>query len=336
MYQMIRARIADAPLLLLSPYVAVSRVFLRCNAKQTPCSDSDWSTCASALQTLRNAQITKSEHIRSFLALGMSLVTFHRLVSGISASTICRFTLSLIRPYYYADQLPESDSMHLVCLIFLDTTQSLFRARVPVVEYRVRDPFRVDQHAGLCGSLLPLLYRVCLLGAAVRTGNGRNIPLGSFDKVAGELHAWAPSIPPSALARFSEGETLLLITQANLHRTGALLHLHRLQYPFGERDEEAEELSRSIVNEMENCLAVVGQFPPNMTLIILVAGAEAHDVTGRQSILSLISRILGSNFYPFIANLRLFLCRVWTERDQGRTQYLFRSFEESPELSIAL
>ncbi|KAL2826685.1 hypothetical protein BDW59DRAFT_171767 [Aspergillus cavernicola] len=336
MYRMIRSRVAEAPALLLSPYVAVSRVFLRCNANQTPCSDADWSTCASALQTLRSARITQSEHVGSFLSLGMSLVTFHRLISGISASTICRFTLSLIRSLYYSDQLSESDTTELLCLIFLDTTQSLFRARVPVIEYRVKDPFRVDQHAGLCGPLLPLLYQVCLLGAAIRSGDEKNIPLSYFDKLKEELNAWSPTMSQSALERFSEEETLLLITQANLHRTGALLFLHRLRYPFGERDEEGEDLSRSIVDDMERCLAVAGQYPPNITLILLVAGAEVHDMIGRQKILLLISRILGSNFYPFITNLRLFLWRVWTGRDHGRMQYLFQLFEEDPELSIPL
>jgi hypothetical protein len=207
---------------------------------------------------------------------------------------------------------------------------------VPVLEYRVKDPFHVAQHAGLCGTLLPLLYRVCLLGAAVRSADGSNILSSSFDKLREELQAWAPNISPSALGRFSEQEVLLLVTQANLHRTGALLYVHRLRYPFGERDTEANELSKSIVNEMEYCLAVAGQFPPNMTLILLVAGAEVHDTIERQRILTLILKILGSNFYPFIVNLRLFLWRVWTGRDQGRMRYLFRLFEEDPELSIPL
>ncbi|KAL4860846.1 hypothetical protein BDV12DRAFT_191461 [Aspergillus spectabilis] len=336
MYRMIRSRVAEAPALLLSPYAAVSRVFLRRNANQTPCNDTDWSSCASALQTLRNARITQAEHVGSFLSLGMSLVTFHRLISGISASTICRFTLSLIRPFYYSDQLSESDTMGLLCLIFLDTTQSLFRAQVPVLEYRVKDPLRVDQHAGLCGPLLPLLYRVCIISAAIRSGDEKNILPSYFDQLMEQLNAWSPNLSQSALERFSEEEILLLITQANVHRIGALLFLHRLRYPFGERDEEAEDLSKSLVDDMEHCLAVAGQYPPNMTLVLLVAAAEVHDLNGRQKILLLSSRILGSKFYPFIANLRLFLWRVWTGRDQGRTRYLFQLFQEDPELSIPL
>ncbi|KAL2840077.1 hypothetical protein BJY01DRAFT_257510 [Aspergillus pseudoustus] len=336
MYRMIRGRIAEAPLLLLRPYVAVSRVFLRCHANEIPCSDTEWSSCASALQTLRNAQIIKADDVASFLALGMSLVTFHRMISGISASTICRFTLSLIRPHYYTDQIDEPDALELVCLVFLDTTQSMFRARVPVIEYRVRDPSRVYQQAGLCGSLLPLLYQVCLLATAVKMGEGHNIPSSSYNKIKRELHAWSPAISPSTLERFSSSETLLLAAQANLHRAAALLYLHRLRYPFGEQNEEAEDLSRAMINEMEHCLAVAGQFPPNITLILLVAGAEVQDAPGRQRMFILISNILGSNFYPFIANLRLFLRRVWTERDRGRATYLFRLFEEDPELSIPL
>ncbi|KAL3493921.1 hypothetical protein BJX62DRAFT_223543 [Aspergillus germanicus] len=336
MYQTICSRAANAPLLLIKPYAAVSRVFIRCNTNQSPCSDTDWSVCASALQTLRNACVKSPTDGVSFVALGMSLVTFHRLVSGISASTICRFTLALIRPYYYAGQLSESDSMELTCLIFLDTTQSLFRARVPVIEYRVLDPSRVDQHAGLCGSLLPLLYRLCILAAAVRSGDVSAVPSKCFDELGVELQVWSPSVSPCLLERFSEGEALLLTTQANAHRTGALLYLHRLKYPFGQRDEQADELSASIIDTLEHCLAVTGQLPPNMTLTLLVAGAEVQNVVCRQRILYLVSRILGSTFYPFITNLRLFLWRVWSGRDRGRTRYLFQLFQEDMKLSIPL
>ncbi|KAL5338588.1 hypothetical protein BJX70DRAFT_388490 [Aspergillus crustosus] len=293
LYGIVRARIAEAPALLLGPYGAVSRVFLRCKTKQTPCSDKEWSSCASALEALRTASITTSEDIGRFLSLPLGLVTFHRLISGISASTMCRFTLSLIRPYYYSGQLSEADTMELTCLIFLDTKQSLFRARVPVIEYRVTDPFRVDQHAGLCGPLLPLLYRICVLSAAVKARGAER-----------ELDQWSPNISASTLERYSEAEP--------------------------------EEISRSILNDLQHCLDVAGQFPPHITLVFLIAGAESHDISGREHVLSLVSRIFGAEFYPFIANLWLFLRRVWSARDRGKTRYLFELFGEDLELSMAV
>ncbi|KAL5364839.1 hypothetical protein BJX96DRAFT_188116 [Aspergillus floccosus] len=334
--QMIRSRLRESPMLLLRPYATVARVLLRCMGNLTPYYDSDLSNCASSLQTLRNAQITKADHVGSFLALGLTLVTFHRLISGVSASTICRYTLSLVRPYYYANQLSSSDSMELTCLVFMDTTQSLFRARVPVIQYQVRDSYIVDRHAGLCGPLLPLLYRICLLAVAVRTGSGDVSNSASFDSLTKEVRAWTPNISKDALERFSQEEMYLLLTQASLHRTAALLLLHRLRYPFGEKDEEAEALSTAIITEITHCLDVANQYPPNITLIFLVAGAEVHDTAGRRHVLSLITKILGARFYPFIANLRMFLARAWAGRDQGTTQYLFRLFEEDPELSIPL
>lgn len=334
--EMIRFRLRESPVLLLRPYATVARVLLRCIGNQTPYYDTDLSDCASSLQTLRNAQITKAENVGSFLALGLSLVTFHRLISGVSASTICRYTLSLVRPYYYSNQLSSSDSMELTCLVFMDTTQSLFRARVPVIQYQVRDPYIVDRHAGLCGPLLPLLYRICLLAAAIRTGSGDVPSPASFDSLTEEITAWSPNISKDALERFSHEEMYLLVTQASLHRTAALLILHRLRYPFGEKDEEAEALSRTIISEITHCLALANQYPPNITLIFLVAGAEVHDTAGRRHVLSLITKIMGANFYPFISNLRMFLARAWAGRDQGTTRYLFRLFEEDPELSIPL
>jgi hypothetical protein len=337
MSKMIRTRLEEAPTLLLHPYAAVTRVLLRYTANQAPYDDTDWSNCASALETLRNAEITRKDHVGSFLSLGMSLVTFHRLISGASASTICRYTLSLIRPFYYAGQLSQSDTRELLCLIFLDTTQSLFRGQIPVIQYHVEDPYLVDQHAGLCGPLLPVLYRVCILATAIRTRKNDEIPDPShFDNLATELKEWAPHISQAVLDRFSDNEMMLLIAQANMHRTTALLILHRLRHPFGEHDLEAEELCQSLVRGMTHCLDVVGHYPPNITLVLLVAGTETYDATERQKILDLTDGIRGAAFYPFVSNLRMLLPRVWAERDRKSVQYPFCIFEKYPKLSIPL
>jgi hypothetical protein len=161
-------------------------------------------------------------------------------------------------------------------------------------------------------------------------------PLSYFDNVMADLNAWTPYISTDTLERFSDEEMRVLVIHANVHRAMALLILHRLRYRFGERDEEAEDLSKTIVADMTQCLEIAGQYPPNTTLALLVAGAEAHTNVGRQQILSLTQRIQGSNFYPFVTNLRMFLGRVWKGRDQGTTRYLFRLFEEDPDLSVPL
>jgi hypothetical protein len=174
------------------------------------------------------------------------------------------------------------------------------------------------------------------LAVAVKSGDVSTVSSAYYDELALKLHAWSPNVSSCLLERFSEGEALLLTTQASAHRTGALLYLHRLKYPFGEQDEQADELSASIIDTLEHCLAVTGQLPPNMTLTLLVAGAEVQNMIDRQRILYLVSRILGSTFYPFIANLRLFLWRVWSGRDRGKTRYLFQLFQGDMNLSIPL
>lgn len=337
MCRMIRSRLQEAPVLLLKPYAAVARVLLRSITNGTGCNDADLSRCASALQDLRKAKITRSDYACAILSLGTSLLTFHRLISGVSASTICRHTLTLIRPFYYAGKLQGSDTRELVCLIFLDTTQSLFRARIPVIQLQEHDPSVVNQHAGLCGSLLPLLYQVCVLASGFRTGDEKDIPHSTtFDALWKELEEWSPIIPESVSKKFSREEMFLLTSQANLQQNAALLLLHRLRYPFGEKDSMAEALSSSIVECMTRCLDVAGKYPPNITLVLLAAGSEVHEEAKRQEIKSLVWKIHGSSFYPFIDNLLMSLSRVWKGRDQGTARYLFSLFEELPDLSISL
>jgi hypothetical protein len=91
-----------------------------------------------------------------------------------------------------------------------------------------------------------------------------------------------------------------------------------------------------MVDEMIHCLEGAGQFPPNVTLVLLLAGAEVHELKKREQVLSLILKVKGAYFYPFISNLRMFLGRVWRARDRGTARYLFRFVEEDPELSIPL
>lgn len=178
----------------------------------------------------------------------------------------------------------------LLCLVFLDITESLFRARIPIIEYRVRDPYLINHHAGLCGSLLPILYRVCLLGAAIRKGSQHPVSHNCFDILREEIVAWAPSVSAATAGRFSEEEMLLLLTQANLHRNAALLILHRLRFPFGDQDDDAEFLSQTIIREMQYCLAMTKHYPPNISLVLPVAGAEVQDSVGRENILSSLQR----------------------------------------------
>ncbi|EIT81916.1 hypothetical protein AO1008_11272 [Aspergillus oryzae 100-8] len=192
----------------------------------------------------------------------------------------------------------------LLCLVFLDITESLFRARIPIIEYRVRDPYLINHHAGLCGSPLPILYRVCLLGAAIRKGSQHPVSHNCFDILREEIVAFAPSVSAATAGRFSEEEMLLLLTQANLHRNAALLILHRLRFPFGDQDDDAEFLSQTIIREMQYCLAMT------KSRTLWAGKTSSRRCRG----------INGSSFYPFV----------------GTTRYLFDLFDEDDNLSIPL
>ncbi|BAE61759.1 unnamed protein product [Aspergillus oryzae RIB40] len=224
----------------------------------------------------------------------------------------------------------------LLCLVFLDITESLFRARIPIIEYRVRDPYLINHHAGLCGSLLPILYRVCLLGAAIRKGSQHPFSHNCFDILREEIVAWAPSVSAAMAGRFSEEEMLLLLTQANLHRNAALLILHRLRFPFGDHDDDAEFLSQTIIREMQYCLAMTKHYPQIYHWSCPLLELRSRTLWAGKTSSRRCRGSNGSSFYPFVANLRLFLTRVWTSRDEGTTRYLFDLFDEDDNLSIPL
>lgn len=336
MRRLLYSRLREAPLLLMEPFTAVARVFLRARTHRDPRDEVDLSRCASALQSLRKIEVCNAEEVGSCLALGLSLVTFQRLISSASASTICRFTLSLVEPWYATVWNDPSISMELTCLVLLDTVHSLFRRRIPVLQYRVTDPYMIDRNVGVCGSLLPLLYSLCLLAAAVRVGGDRAPQACHFDQLQGQIESWAPYIPSDILQTYPEADVLLLMTQAHLLRAGALLTLHRVRYPFGENDQEASLLSKSMTTELINCQIEAGRVPPNIVFPLLMAGAEAVDVDQRRQTQSLITGMNSDVVYPFTTNLQALLSGIWSSRADFNGQFLFDIFDRYPDVSILL
>lgn len=330
----LHARMIEAPQLLLDPSLAVARVFLRTNIN-TRCDDNDVARCASALESLRNSSICQVEHVGSVLALGLTLQTFQRLTSGVSADVICRATLHHVQPWYEYIWNDPSASMELVCLVFIDTMQSLFRRRVPVLPYRVRDPFLVDRYAGICCPLLPLLYRVCVIAAEVRESDAWSTAhISTWEILKEEIHSWLPSIASKTFEGFSEAEKTLLMTQAQVYRHGALLILQRIRFPLANRDDDSKSLSRSIVNHIRYCFANTGHAPRNITLPFLVAAAEAENTKDRHEILSLVSILRGINIYPCFSTLKELVQNIWAAQDCGNHQSLFSVFDQHAEINI--
>jgi len=105
------------------------------------------------------------------LVLGLGVVTFDLLGSGLYAHSICRYTLGLMsRPSLGLDydggggHGGEFES-HLLPLIHMDSCNCLVKRQIPAYRLRPRRPEGVDRYIGFCVSLLPVVYDLCCVSS---------------------------------------------------------------------------------------------------------------------------------------------------------------------------
>ncbi|KAL5043515.1 hypothetical protein BDW71DRAFT_118737 [Aspergillus fruticulosus] len=330
MRQSLQSRFLISPESLLEGFLACAGEFsLRSGQLQIQTQAQNMSCCATAIRKLRALDPpTDLAQVRLMLALGTSILTYDQMASpaasvsvhGQGAFMVCRYILSHAKPWYDPPgplaRLPEMD-IEMNCLIYLDTAECLIHRRIPVLRLRPRDRSEavVDRYIGLCYSLLPLLYDVCVIGVDI--GNKKVGSLRAWEKVRDAVTEWQPSVPAGFAEMYTSKEVIGMLTQANIHRQLALLVLHRLRYRFGEEDIAAKVYSKSILSESETCFQLSGEYPFQIGLPLLVAGFELADFSQRER---LIRTHFGANNGLFAqphSRARHLLGLVWKERDTG-------------------
>jgi len=169
------------------------------------------------------------------MVLGLGVITFDLLDSGLHAHSICRYTLGLTSTCTPPAASTELER-HLLPLIHMDTCNCLVRRQVPSYRLRSRKPEGVDHYIGLCVSLLPLIYDVCCVAAASTPDDGCK---EHFAGVEFAVPNWSPSMSEAEAAKLTTGEVQAITTQATVYQTAILLFLHRLRFVFSVEDEVA-------------------------------------------------------------------------------------------------
>ncbi|KAL2786084.1 hypothetical protein BJX66DRAFT_313490 [Aspergillus keveii] len=128
--------------------------------------------------------------------------------------------------------------------IFWDTVWCLLHREVPVIEPVFLQIDVVDRIAGICTSLLPILYDLCVASNALLNGPDRGT--STLDEIEHRVRAWAPANPNSS--QYTPLEILSMQTQATMYRTATLLLIHRLRHPISSNpDDTATALATSIL-----------------------------------------------------------------------------------------
>lgn len=249
----------------------------------------DMVKAAKGLQRLRDVKITQDYDAACTLFLGQTMYVFNVLTAPESsmAHSIVRSALMSTKAWIpRLIHFPIMDTI-LMTPLLIDTVECLVRREVPIIRLPSTDRIIVDRYAGVCATLLPLLYDLCVCSHTMRTGVlavGES-PSGMYEQLADierVILDWKPPNTPEILLKHGQYEVLAMMTQANAYRLAALLIIHRLRYPLGVEDETARDLANSIFSIMthfaesavQQTTALPVVFPLTMAMIEIEGPGE--------------------------------------------------------------
>ena len=330
----------------------------------------DYSNCARAVQSLREMADTasiKTPDLVTVLTLGLGIVTFDLLETGMYAHSISRHTLTLadrhlclstVYPRQRA-RIMEDVGPNLLPLVLMDTYNCLVRRQVPIMRLQLQNTETVDKYIGVCWPLMPHLYDICCLscrisslpsatpGQKLEGGLPLDITQG-LDVVETALHSWHPSIPARTMRSSTAREVEILETQANIYKSAILLVIHRLRHPLGHEDETAWEWSCIILAGIERLLSVAARTPDGHTALgqesnfdyrlafpFFVAAVEVADPIERAAVLDKLSSVVSAELYSHVLGMmRRAIVHIWGNRDEDSGSYLLDIISEGPPLVL--
>ncbi|KAJ6104264.1 hypothetical protein N7523_010584 [Penicillium sp. IBT 18751x] len=218
----------------------------------------DMKKAALGLQRLRSVKITQIYDAACALFLGQTMYVFNVLTAHDSstAHSIIRSSLMSTKSWFSTLlQYPVMDTI-IMTPILIDTVECLARREIPIIKLPVTERIIIDRYAGLCTSLLPILYDLCVCSHDMKrnvTDLGSDSCPGHSQRLAEieeKILHWKPRTSPQMFEDFAQHEILAMVTQANVYRLAALLVIHRLRYPLGVQDGAGRDLANSIFAEM--------------------------------------------------------------------------------------
>jgi hypothetical protein len=215
-------------------------------------------------------------------------------------------------------------------LVLLETMDCLVYRRKPTRTIQI-PAFVVDRRLGLCLPLLPYYHDLCVISNSLLNTTDVSI-LARLQKQLDGIHAvvesWQPSHSDQLVEQFDSADIVNLLAQAKVYRLGALLVGHRLRFPFGCEDVQAEIWSKEAMMEFEMAKRVTKRSLRFVTLPFIVAAVEVRDKSLRFKTLQRVDDYV-DHYAPFLRKAtKTFLSRVWHERDLNLTSRWFDSIHK--------
>lgn len=324
----------SSPALLEGVYMAIFTAIERPAQTLDLADEADFTQGAVSLQQLRTANIVGVTDAAAILVLGQTLAAFDLLTKCVNSLLILRYSLSSVRPWYQELSKHSPSEVFTISSIFWDTTWCLLRRERPIIKFCSPHRPIVDRLAGLCTTLLPILYDLSVAGHRLKHGRYSEYENGmmTIKRIGQRILSWTAKEPEDLTESFSKEEVLGMKTQAAMYKSAGLLLAHRLVNPIGMRDDVAKWHASNIMLEYlrypelagKNAQLQQGGFP------ILIAALELPDLPNEiwQSIPLLKAAPI------CLAKLKELVEYVWIERRQAYSGYLLDLVDQGPDFVV--
>ncbi|KAI3321820.1 hypothetical protein HD806DRAFT_502031 [Xylariaceae sp. AK1471] len=324
------AQLPAAPPLLKDAYLACAVTLKQLQSGSV--TDMDTSACigyiSKAMGALRSLTVLRSQDTVLCHTLGSVLAFSIYSAIGVGVPDICRYCLGATNPFVGTTMSDAHEDPWQSFLVILETMDCLVYRRKPTRRIQIPTFLVVDRRLGLCLPLLPYYQDLCVISNLLLDATDVSV-LGRLQKQLDGIHAavesWQPSHSEQLIERFGSAEIVNLLAQAKVYRLGALLVGHRLRFPFGCEDVQAEIWSKEAIMELEMAKRVTKRALRFVTLPFIVAAVEVRDKSLRFQTLQSVDDYV-DHYAPFMQKAtKTFLSKVWYERDMNLTSRWFDS-----------
>ncbi|KAN0099809.1 hypothetical protein V8E51_013584 [Hyaloscypha variabilis] len=324
----------SSPNLLQDIYTVILTVVESATQKKGLCDQTYLTKGTRSLQKLRTARIVRIQDAFAILGLGQTLAAFELLTNCIGSISILRYALLSVQPWYGEFSRDSLLDPVTIAPILWDTICCLVRREIPILRFITRDTNTVDRVAGLCTTLLPIFYDLCVVNHNIKlqSQSGSKIDTFGLRQIRERLLSWTPGIPSDFNNTFSSQETLGMMTQALMYQTTGLLIAHRILNPLGILDDVAKSYANSILLNFTMYLTSVG---PGTRLSfggfpILMAALEIPDVP--KEVWESISLLAAAPVCA--AKISGIIEYVWMKRYCGSADPIFDLLDAGPAFTV--
>ncbi|GKT65506.1 zn(II)2Cys6 transcription factor [Colletotrichum tofieldiae] len=294
---------------------------------------------AMAVEQLRSCPLPtlKREELLPWAGLGLGIVYFSNMALGTSAAPVRRYVLSHVRHLLGTAQISSTRTHYiLVYMTAVDINECLMQRELPVCGIAPPEEGHVDAYVGVCMPLLQHLYELCRISYHLYHEVDVEEQTLALDVLEKAIEAWQPVIPPDFTNRFTTSEVIHMLAQSRIYKTAAMLFIHRLRYKFGEKDDMASAMSKSIISDLKMTLMVSKDTLRCVSFPYMLAAIEAKDAAEKETAVEAMKSLTDAFNTRYKTSMEAFLNAVWDQRDANPGMSWLDMMPNLPPISVGV